>query len=83
MKKKNKKIHLNEKSIFLAAKEKVHQDAISTIAWVSQDRIVTGSQDHSIKLMDVEKLRSIGTVLTKDSITTSIDFCSDRLITSH
>ncbi len=28
-------------------------------------------------------MREIGTVLTKDSITTSIDYSNDRLLTSH
>ena len=44
---------------------------------------MTGSSDHTIQMIDVETLRSVGSVLTKDSITTSIDFVGDRLLTSH
>jgi len=36
-----------------------------------------------MKLIDVEQMREIGTVLTKDSITTSIDYSNERLLTSH
>ena len=52
-KKKKKKRHLNEKAIDFVASENLHKDAINAVNWITQDRIVTGSSDHCMKLIDV------------------------------
>lgn len=62
---------------------KLHDDSINSVCWIDNNTVVTGSSDHSLKLVDVEKLEGIQTIKTKDSITTSIDYCHNTLLTSH
>ena len=83
IKKNKKKVQLNQKSINFVISENIHSDSINAVNWICQDRIVTGSSDHTMQLIDVEKMKSIGSVLTKDSITTCIDYSIDKLLTSH
>lgn len=81
-KKKKRELTLNTLPL-IGKQEKIHEDSIESVCWVSTDMIVTGSSDHSMKIIDVETLSEVRKILTKDSITTSIDFGNDRLLSSH
>lgn len=61
----------------------LHTDAINSLAWILTNTICTGSSDHSIKLIDVQKMTEQRSLLTRDSITTAIDYSNSTLFTSH
>jgi WD40 repeat protein len=50
---------------------------------MTSELVISGSSDHSMKIVDVEKMQEVRTILTKDSITTSIDYASDRILSCH
>lgn len=80
-KKKKRELALNV--LPLIAADKVHEDSIESVCWMTTERLITGSSDHSMKIIDVESLRETRKILTKDSITTGIDYANDRIISSH
>lgn len=80
---KKKKKKTNTKMVPKITDEACHQAAINSICWFNTSQIATGSSDHSIKILDVAHMRVVKTILTKDSITTSLDYSNDSLISSH
>ena len=80
---KKKKKKTNAKNLPFVTSQSIHKDAINAVCWLDIETVATGSSDHSIKLTDIEKMRERRTFLTKDSITTSIDYSGNVLFSSH
>ena len=60
--KNQKKVKLNSHVLVPHATSKVHEGKILTVLWFSDREIYTGSSDHSIKIVDVEKLETSSTI---------------------
>ena len=81
---KNKKKKTNAKTIPRVVEEPNHYGSpINSVSWFNSNQMATGSSDHSIKIIDVTTMRAFKTILTKDSITTGIDFSNGCLVSSH
>ncbi len=48
--------------------------------WAKNDVITTASQDHTMKLFDVEKNYDFHTINLKDSVATSTDYRNDTIL---
>ena len=81
---KKKKKKTNNKTVPKVTEQRVHSgSSINSLSWFHSTQIATGSADHSIKIIDVTTMKSIKTLLTKDSITTGLDFSNNSLLSSH
>lgn len=67
----------------LTASSQIHDHEILSLLWFSDTEIYTGSADHTIKIIDVERLEESSVIYTKDSITSSIDAKYDNILSAH
>lgn len=61
----------------------VHFDQISQIIWARSETIITGSQDHTIKLFDTVKMKETSMLDCKDNAVTALAYHDNMIISGH
>jgi len=78
-----KKVKLAVRKLAPMSRNTIHFDAISSCIWAQDNKIITGSYDHTIKLFDSEKLYETQTINCKDSAVTGLSYANNLIISGH
>jgi len=61
----------------------IHLDEITKLVWARSETIITGSQDHTIKLFDTVKMRETMSFDCKDNVVTALSHHDNIIISGH
>lgn len=54
---KKKKKKTNTKNLPFVTSYHLHKETVNSMSWLNTDIVATGSADHSIKLLDITRMR--------------------------
>jgi WD40 repeat protein len=83
VKSKKKKVELTLNALPKLASESIHKGTIEYLAWITDQEVVSSSSDHQIGITDVVKMSRAETILTRDSVVTSIDTHGVQILSAH
>lgn len=73
LKQKKKKVELNLNILPKLATEQIHKGTIESLAWFNNQEVISASGAHEMAITDIIKMARSETILTRDSVVTSID----------
>jgi len=78
-----KKVKQQVESMQAQTANEIHLDEITKLIWARSETIITGSQDHTIKLFDTVKMRESMSFDCKDNAVTALTHHDNIIISGH
>jgi len=78
-----KKVKQQLESMEAQSSSEIHLDEITKLVWARSETIITGSQDHTIKLFDTVKMRETMSFDCKDNVVTALSHHDNIIISGH
>lgn len=82
-KSKKKKVELDLSILPKLATEEIHKGTVESLNWINNQEIVSSSSAHEIAITDIVKMSRSETILTRDSVPTSLDTKGNEILSSH
>lgn len=81
----NGKKRVKSEVIHISPKESniFHENEILQVIWFEEHSVVTGSLDHFMKIIDVQKMKEVSRIDCKDNVPTSLAMKGNILISGH